>query len=89
MFKAVVSANKKIGYRFYKLKLTFSKNAAKAFADFIPGQFLEIDISNISGNKSNTKFVPDLLANGKRSLKILKSFIQLTTSKIDTPDIPR
>ncbi len=47
-FEAVISSNKQIGPRFYKLKLTFSQDGAKAFAGFKPGQFAELDISNVA-----------------------------------------
>jgi dihydroorotate dehydrogenase electron transfer subunit len=44
-FSAVVNLNKKIGPRFYKLVLHLFRNAASAFANAQPGQFIEIDIS--------------------------------------------
>jgi len=58
VFEATVSSNKQIGQpaassadqsrksrRFYRLRLEFSADAAKAFADFKPGQFAELDLS--------------------------------------------
>lgn len=47
LFEAVVTANKKIGHSFYKLKLIFSGQGASAFANCIPGQFAELDVSKI------------------------------------------
>ncbi len=47
-FEAVIFSNKQIGPRFYKLKLTFSGDGAKAFACFKPGQFAELDISSVA-----------------------------------------
>jgi dihydroorotate dehydrogenase electron transfer subunit len=47
LFEAVVTANKKIGHSFYKLKLIFSGRGAHAFANSIPGQFAELDVSEI------------------------------------------
>jgi dihydroorotate dehydrogenase electron transfer subunit len=47
-FDAVVTDNKKIGHSFYKIKLTFSGEGAHAFANCIPGQFAEIDVSEVS-----------------------------------------
>lgn len=44
-FTAVVSANKQVGERFYRLKLEFAGTAAKAFAKAQPGQFAELDLS--------------------------------------------
>ncbi len=45
VFEAFVSSNKQIGKRFYRLRLEFSANGARAFADFQPGQFAELDLS--------------------------------------------
>jgi len=58
VFEATVSSNKQIGQpaasssdesrksrRFYRLRLEFLADAAKAFADFKPGQFAELDLS--------------------------------------------
>ena len=46
MFEATASSNKQIGSRFYKLRLEFFADGAKAFADFNPGQFAELDLSH-------------------------------------------
>jgi len=46
MFEAVVSSNRRIGPGFYRLGLEFSQKAATAFADFQPGQFAQLDLSN-------------------------------------------
>ncbi len=45
VFEAFVSSNRQIGKRFYRLRLEFSANEARAFADFQPGQFAELDLS--------------------------------------------
>lgn len=45
VFNAVVSWNRQIGQRFYRLGLEFSGAAANAFAGFKPGQFVQIDVS--------------------------------------------
>ena len=45
-FEAIVSSNKQIGKRFYRVRLEFSANGASAFADFRPGQFAELDLSS-------------------------------------------
>lgn len=47
MFEAIVSTNKKIGHSFYKIKLIFSGEGAQAFANCIPGQFAELDVSKV------------------------------------------
>lgn len=48
MFEAIVSSNKQIGQRFHRLKLEFSQGGARAFANFQPGQFAELDLSGIA-----------------------------------------
>ena len=45
VFEAFVSSNKQLGKRFYRLRLEFSAKGARAFADFQPGQFAELDLS--------------------------------------------
>ena len=44
-FNAAVLSNTKIGQQFYRLKLNLPKDALKAFADFQPGQFAQLDVS--------------------------------------------
>jgi len=44
-FKAIVSSNRQIGRRFYRLRLGFSQDGARAFAHFTPGQFAQLDLS--------------------------------------------
>ena len=73
MFEAVVNSNKQIGYRFYKLKLTFSGDGAKAFADFKPGQFLEIDVSNIA-LPPQENIPADLLDASSRNILLRRPF---------------
>ncbi len=45
MFEAQVSFNRQIGPTFYRLGLEFSQEGAKAFANFQPGQFAQLDLS--------------------------------------------
>ena len=45
VFSAVVSFNRQIGQRLYRLRLEFSGPAAESFAKFRPGQFAQIDLS--------------------------------------------
>ena len=47
-FTAVVVANKRMGEPFGRLRLEFSQAGARAFADFKPGQFAQLDLSNIA-----------------------------------------
>ena len=44
-FTATVTANKRIGERFYRLRLEFAGAGARAFAKAQPGQFVELDLS--------------------------------------------
>ena len=47
-FTAVVVSNRRIGQPFYRLRLEFSLAGAKAFANFKPGQFAQLDLSNVA-----------------------------------------
>jgi len=44
-YLASVSANRRIGTRFYRLNLSFQHQAAEAFTNAIPGQFAQLDLS--------------------------------------------
>jgi len=45
MFEAQVITNRKIGPGFHRLKLEFTQDGARAFANFEPGQFAQFDLS--------------------------------------------
>lgn len=79
-FEAVVSSNKQIGSRFFKLKLTFSQDGAKAFAGFRPGQFAELDVSNVA-LPSTEKIPSDLRDVSGRNILLRRpfSFTDVTT----------
>jgi dihydroorotate dehydrogenase electron transfer subunit len=47
-FTAIVVSNKRLGRPFYRLKLQFDDAAAQAFAGFRPGQFVQLDVSNVA-----------------------------------------
>jgi len=47
-YRAVVVANRKIRQPFGRLRLEFSQAGARAFAGFRPGQFAQLDLSNIA-----------------------------------------
>ncbi|MHC4700974.1 MAG: dihydroorotate dehydrogenase electron transfer subunit [Planctomycetota bacterium] len=47
-FTAVVVSNRRIGQPFYRLRLEFSLAGAEAFANFQPGQFAQLDLSNVA-----------------------------------------
>ncbi len=80
MFEAIVTANKKIGHSFYKLKLTFSGEGAHAFANCNPGQFAELDISEVS-LPAEEKIHEDLLDVSQRKVLLRRpfSFTDVTT----------
>jgi len=48
VFSAAIRANKKIGRRFYRLRLEFSEAGAKAFANCQPGQFAQLELSGVA-----------------------------------------
>jgi len=73
LFKAVASSNKQIGPRFYRLRLEFSGNAARAFANFKPGQFAELDLSDTALPSPET--IPeDLLDASGRKILLRRPF---------------
>jgi len=80
VFEAVVSANKQIGSRFGKLKLTFSGDGAKIFIGFRPGQFAELDLTN-TALPSPEKIPPDLIDASGRNILLRRpfSFTDVTT----------
>jgi len=45
MFESRVISNRRIGPGFHRLRLEFSREGAKAFANFQPGQFAQFDLS--------------------------------------------
>jgi dihydroorotate dehydrogenase electron transfer subunit len=47
-YRAVVVANRKIRDPFGRLRLEFSQAGARAFAEFKPGQFAQLDLGNIA-----------------------------------------
>ena len=47
-FNAVVVSTRKLGQPFHRLKLEFRDAGASAFANFRPGQFAQLDLSNIA-----------------------------------------
>ncbi len=73
LFEAVVAGNKKIGYHFYKLKLTLSGEGARAFANSKPGQFTELDVSEIP-LPAQEKIPEDLLDVSNRKILLRRPF---------------
>jgi dihydroorotate dehydrogenase electron transfer subunit len=85
VFEAIVSSNKKIGRRFYKLRLEFSETGARVFADFNPGQFAELDLSGAA--LPSSKAIPENLQDvAGRSILLRRpfSFTDVNTDKNKT-----
>ena len=85
VFEAFVSSNRQIGKRFYRLRLEFSANGARAFADFQPGQFAELDLSGAALPAKET--IPeDLLDAAGRKILLRRpfSFTDITIEKNKT-----
>jgi dihydroorotate dehydrogenase electron transfer subunit len=73
VFEAIVSSNRQIGQRFYRLRLEFSGNAARAFVNFQPGQFAELDLSGTA--LPSVKTIPeDLLDTAGRQILLRRPF---------------
>ncbi len=79
-FIAVVSANRKIGQRCYRLCLEFSGDGADALSGAGPGQFVELDLSGISLPAKDA--LPEDLADGAGRRILLRrpfSFCDVST----------
>ena len=80
-FKAVVSSNRQIGQRFYRLRLEFTQDAARAFANFEPGQFAQFDLSKTALPSPDA--VPEDLRDASSRKILLRrpfSFAEVTTN---------
>ncbi len=73
VFTAAVISNRQVGQRFYKLKLEFLGAAAKAFAGFKPGQFIQLDLSS-AAIPSYEKIPEDLADAAKRQVLLRRPF---------------
>ncbi len=69
-FNAVISANKQIGQRFYRLSLGFESAGAKAFAKLKPGQFAQLDLADTPLPPS--KDIPEDLVDAARRKILLR-----------------
>jgi len=85
VFEAVVSSNRKIGPRFYRLRLEFSQYGARIFSNFKPGQFAQLDLSN-TALPPVEKIPEDLqdVAGRKILLRRPFSFAEVTTDEDKT-----
>jgi len=73
LFDATVVSNRRIGPTFYRLRLEFSGDGARAFADFKPGQFAELDVSNTALPSPET-IAPDLRDSACRKILLRRPF---------------
>lgn len=73
VFSATVFSSRQIGQHFYRLRLEFSGAGAKAFGDFRPGQFAQIDVSDTALPSAET--IPeDLVDASKRKVLLRRPF---------------
>lgn len=80
VYEAVVVSNRQIGLTFYKLRLEFSGAGAKAFGNFEPGQFVQLDAS-VADLPAADK-IPDELADAaQREILLRRPFSFTDVSK--------
>lgn len=80
MFKAQVISNRKIGPGFHRLRLEFTQDGAMAFANFLPGQFAQVDLSKTALPSPET--VPEELRDAAGRKILLRrpfSFAEVTS----------
>ncbi|UCG57395.1 MAG: dihydroorotate dehydrogenase electron transfer subunit [Phycisphaerales bacterium] len=73
VFSATVLANRQIGQRFHRLRLEFSADGARAFAQFKPGQFTQVDLSS-AALPPEQDTPADLLDASRRELLLRRPF---------------
>jgi dihydroorotate dehydrogenase electron transfer subunit len=73
IFTATVLSNRKIGECFWRMDLEFIGDGARAFARFQPGQFLQIDVSQV-GLPPEERIPPHLRDACKRNVILRRPF---------------
>jgi len=73
IFTAKVLSNRRAGACFYKMDLEFTGAAAAAFAEFQPGQFLQIDVSEV-GLPPEDQIPPHLRDACRRNVLLRRPF---------------
>ena len=73
VFRAVVSAKRRIGERFYRLGLDFEGAAAEAFAKAEPGQFAQLDLCG-AGLPTREKIPEELADSARRKILLRRPF---------------
>jgi dihydroorotate dehydrogenase electron transfer subunit len=85
MFEAQVISNRRIGPGFYRIRLEFTQDGAKAFAKFEPGQFAQFDLSKTALPSPDA--VPEKLRDAASRKILLRrpfSFAEVTPDKDKT-----
>lgn len=73
MFSGLVVSNKQVGPRFYRLVVKFEGTAATAFGTALPGQFVELDVSQLA-LPSESKIADNLRDVCSRSVLLRRPF---------------
>ncbi len=73
IFTATVTSNRRIRECFWTMDLEFAGAGAKAFAKFQPGQFLQVDVSNL-GLPAEDRIPPDLRDVSRRNILLRRPF---------------
>jgi dihydroorotate dehydrogenase electron transfer subunit len=73
VFSAAVLSNRRIGACFYRMDLEFTGAAGRAFAQFQPGQFLQVDVSQM-GLPPEEQIPPHLRDACRRSVLLRRPF---------------
>ncbi len=73
LFTTAVVSNRRIGACFYKMDLEFTGAGARAFAKFAPGQFVQIDVSEV-GLPPEDRIPPELRDACRRSVLLRRPF---------------
>lgn len=84
-FEAQVISNRRIGSGFYRLRLEFTRDGARAFANFQPGQFAQFDLSKTA--LPSPEAVPEKLRDAAGRKILLRrpfSFAEVTAERDKT-----
>jgi dihydroorotate dehydrogenase electron transfer subunit len=73
LFTATVTSNRRIRACFWTMNLEFTGAGAEAFAKFQPGQFVQVDVSNL-GLPAESLIAPDLRDASQRNVLLRRPF---------------
>jgi dihydroorotate dehydrogenase electron transfer subunit len=85
MFEAQICSNRQIGPGFHRLRLEFTHDGARAFANFEPGQFAQLDLSKTALPSNDA--VPEELRDASNRKILLRrpfSFAEVTPDADET-----